>query len=247
MGDMTSIHGIPVRSEERVLSGSSPVVIVIHGMSTTPEILEEGWPPVDDGLGRIYWHLPVLREGREASRLRREHDPFRDLFWPVVAEGRAELRRLMGHLGTRPVGLFGFSIGGFLRLLGAADQRRVRAAVSVGGVPNLEYLLESYPDYEWGAPDVVASRNEVNLQDAPDRLVDVPTLILHGAEDDVAEWRWLRPLAEKLSEERPESHPYEILPHLRHRITGLSDAEEEDWRKACAVANRFLLAHLTHR
>lgn len=238
------MNRIPVRCEGGALTGSGPVVIVIHGMSTTPEILEEGWPPQDDGLARIYWRLPVLRDGRDASRRRREHDLFRDLFWPVVAEGRGELYRLVEALSPRPVGLFGFSIGGFLSLLGAADHRSVRGCVTVGGVPSLEYLLQYEPGYDWEAPDVVASRKEVNLAASPGRLVDVPTLILHGLSDDIAEWRHLEPLARRLAETRPELHPYRTFPAMRHRLVGQDADEERDLTVVRDLASGFLRERL---
>lgn len=238
------VDKVPVLCDEGALQGQGPAVIVIHGMSTTPEMLEEGWPPREDGLARIYWRLPVLREGREASRLRREHDLFRDLFWPVVAEGRAELYRLVEALAPRPVGLFGFSIGGFLSLLGAADHRAVRAAVAVGGVPNLEYLLEYAPDFDWEAPDVAASRREVNLAAACGRILDVPTLILHGLSDDVAQWRWLEPVARKLFGAGPDLHPYRTFPAMRHRLVGEGDDEERDLAAVRDLASRFLRERL---
>lgn len=244
MTSVTAVGRIPVLCEARDLDATGPVVIVIHGMSTTPETLREGWPTADDGLSRIYWRLPVLREGPEACRLRREHDRFRDLFWPVVAEGRAELRELVALFAPRPVGLFGFSIGGLISLLGAADQRDVRAACAACAVPNLEYLLEFYPDYDWEAPDVRASRSEVNLARSPERLAQVPTLILHGMSDDVAAWRWMQPVAEGLSLTAPALHPYETFPEMQHRLVAQSEAEERDLARVRVVASDFFRRHL---
>ena len=238
-----ALNGIPVLAQPEAIEGQGPVVIVIHGMSTTPEQLVEGWPPVSDGLGRVYWRLPVLREGRDAVRARREDDLFRALFWPVVAEGRAELRRLVGQFAGRPVGLFGFSIGGFLSLLGAADDRRVGAAVAVGGVADLEYLLTYAPDYpDWQAPDVVACRREASLSQAPERLLAVPTLILHGEADDVAQWRWMEPVARRLAEADADRHPVRTFPHIRHRLVPEAGEAGEAREEAAELATLRTLA-----
>ena len=245
MSDIQAIAGIPVLARRTVMRAELPVVVVIHGMSTTPEMLRLGWPDADDSLARVYWRLPILREGREAVQARRERDLFRGLFAPVVAEARAELGRLVAAFAPRPVGLFGFSIGGLISLWGAADQPAVRAAVSVGGVPSLEYLLDFFPGYDWLAPDVLAERRRHDVGRALDRLAPKATLILHGERDDTAPYALIADVAERLSAMDGERHRLERFAHVRHRLVADDDAEAHDLERLREAASAFLSQALT--
>ena len=226
------IAGIPVLAQPGVLTSGRPLVVVLHGMSTTPEMMQAGWP--DDGprpslsFDRVYWRLPVLREGGEALRRRRDDDLFLGLFAEVWSAVRGELPQLLNALGDRPIGLFGFSIGAFLALWGALDHERVKAVVSVGGVPNFDYLTSYYPEYPWEGQRVAGVRAESNLLTRVDGLAGTPTLILHGASDDVARWEWMRPLAEALGAQDAGRHPHRVLPHLHHRLVPQSPEEALD-------------------
>ncbi len=225
------VAGIPVLARPGVVERRGrPLVVVLHGMSTTPDMMQTGWP--DDGpaqgFDRLYWRLPVLREGGDALRRRRDDDLFLGLFAAVWSDVRAELGGLLDALGDRPIGLFGFSIGGFLALWGALDHPRVRAAVAVGGVPNFDYLTTYYPDYAWDREPVAAVRAGSNLLTRLDGLGSTPTLILHGVQDDVARWEWMRPLAEALGAQDPVRHPHQVLPHLHHRLAPQSPEEARD-------------------
>jgi len=223
------VGSIPVLGRPGVLDSKRPLVIVLHGMSTTPETLAEGWPPTDsDGFDRLYWRLPVLREGREAVRARRDRDLFLELFAAVWSEVRAELSTLLASIGDRPVGLFGFSIGTFLSLWGAVDHPNLRAVAGVGGVPNFDYLLAYYPDYPWDQEAVAAVRRASNLLARLDAVSAVPSLILHGEHDDVARWEWMAPLAEALATRDASAHPYQVYPHLRHRLVPEGPDEARD-------------------
>lgn len=244
MSEIEQIDGVPVLARRTVMRAELPVVIVIHGMSTTAETLRLGWPDEDDGLARVYWRLPVLREGRDAVSARRARDLFRDLFAPVVAESRAELGRLVAAFAPRPVGLFGFSIGGLISLWGAADQDAVAAAVCVGGVPSLEYLQDFFPDYDWLAPDVLAERRRHDLSRQLDRLAAKATLILHGDRDDTASWALIADAAERLAAIDPRRHRVERFERVRHRLVGDGPAEEADLERLRRTASAFLREHL---
>lgn len=241
MDDLTHIGEIPVLARPDVLTTTDPVVIVIHGMSTTAETLRAGWPDDgDDGLARVYWRLPVLREGREAVAQRRQSDLFRNLFAPVVAQSRDELGRLVAAFAPRPVGLFGFSIGGLITLLGAADQRAVRAAVAIGAVPSLEYLVGFFPDYDWAAADVLAARREHNTDAHFERLASKATCILHGDADTTARWSLIAPTADRLAALDPERHAFERFEHVQHRLVSAEPDEERDLVRLRAAATSFL-------
>lgn len=235
------VAGIPVLARPGVMERRGPAVVVLHGMSTTPEMMQAGWPDGEaaDGFERVYWRLPVLREGGEALRRRRDDDLFLALFSPVWSEVRAELGKLLDALGDRPLGLFGFSIGGFLALWGALDHPQVRAAVSVGGVPNFDYLTTYYPDYAWDRESVAALRAASDLLTRVGDLARTPTLILHGLPDDVARWEWMRPLAEALAAQSQERHPHQALPDLRHRLAPQSPEEARDVAEVRRAANAW--------
>lgn len=240
------IGGVPVLARSEAVGPSGrPVVVVVHGMRTTAETLKTGWPDVDDGLDRVYWRLPVLREGVEAMGRRRDSDPFRDLFAPVVSQSRAELAALIQALGPRPIGLFGFSIGGLVALWGAADLAAVRAVVSVGAVPSLEYLVGFFPDYDWEAADVAAERARHDLSRQLELLAPKATCILHGEADTGASWSLMAETASRLQAMDPERHPYELFPHVQHRLTGETPEEEESLGRLRERASSFLRAELT--
>lgn len=226
--DITQIDGIPVLASEETLKSTDPLVIVIHGMSTTAETLSAGWPDdnPEDGLSRIYWRLPVLREGRESIIERRNRDVFNDLFWPVVNDSRIELTRLIAALARPSIGLFGFSIGGLISLWGALDNPEVKACVSVGGVPYLDYLLHFYTDYDWSSEDVLKRRREIDLRNQVPNFAQKSTLILHGLADDQAQWSWMQPFSRALASLSPSDHVECIYPHVRHRLTGADSGEE---------------------
>ncbi len=242
-----TLDGIPVWARPGVGEPSRrPVVIVLHGMSTRPATMQAGWPPAGgDGFDRVYWRLPVLREGKAALAARRNQDLFLSLFAAVWAETRAELPRLLAALSDRPVGLFGFSIGGFLALWGALDHKSVGAAVSVGGVPNFDYLAAYYPDYPWEASQAAAMRDRSNLLARVDELAETPTLILHGRADDVARWEWMRPLAEALADRSADRHPHQVLGHLRHRLQPESPEESQDVDRVRGAAAAWFQRWLT--
>ncbi|QSO49413.1 alpha/beta hydrolase family protein [Alicyclobacillus mengziensis] len=245
--DIFHIDNIPILAAEEALNSTDPLVIVIHGMSTTAETLRLGWPDdKQDGLARIYWRIPVLREGQENVLSRRNHDLFNDLFWPVVDESRRELTRLIAALGRPSVGLFGFSIGGLISLWGNSDNEQVRASVSVGGVPHLNYLLNFYPDYGWMTKEVIEKKALVDLRNHMETIALKPTLILHGLADDQAQWSWMEPFSQALVKASPSLHTVQTYPHVRHRLTGAdNELEARELVSLREHATRWLREQLT--
>lgn len=248
------IAGIPVLMAADTKRGSGVPVIVAHGMSTTAEMMRDGWPAVDNRLLPLYWRLPVLREGREAVQARRQRDLFRELFLPVVEESRRELDVLVSALRgdqARPIGLMGFSIGGLIALTGAADHpEEVGAVVAIGGVAHLEYLQSYFPQYDWEAADVRVARRRVDLTARTGDLSGVATLILHGDLDDQARWEWMGPFAKSLAAlergQRGPLHQVTRFPHVRHRLTSpdASPDEARDLAELRRLAHAFLERHL---
>ncbi len=234
----------PIEIDGPGLAQAQRVVIVIHGMSTTVEILKAGYPAPEDGsLTKIYWRLPVLREGAESLQRRRQEDVFRQLFASVVDESRAELKTLIQSLGKRPVGLFGFSIGSLIALFGAAENPEVGALVTVGGVPDLDYLQHYYPDYPWADPAIQTRRQSYAVSAHRERLASVPTLIMHGESDDVAKWEWMQDFAETLMAASPASRIQKFA-HMRHRLSGETPEEQQDLDNLRHMADQWFVDHL---
>lgn len=244
--DRHEIGGIPILARQADLESSQPVVIVIHGMSTTAETMRAGWPDTtSDGITRVYWRLPILREERTVVIARQQEDIFRSLFWPVVEEARRELTQLIAALRREAVGLFGFSIGGLISLWGALDNPEVKASVAVGGVPYLEYLLHYFPNYDWQSPDVKERRLAVDLSHHVVALAQRPTLVLHGLADDQAKWEWMQPFSDALLQQTGTRHARHVYSHVVHRLVADGHTQEEtDLNALRRTATEWLTAHL---
>lgn len=226
------------------LEQAERIVIVIHGMSTTVEMLQARYPaPSDGSLTKIYWRLPILREGVESCRARSGDDIFLRLFASVVDEARAELRELLFGIGERPVGLFGFSIGSLIAFWGAIDNPTVTALATVGGVADLDYLSHYYPDYPWSDSKILARRQSYAVSQHIARLASIPSLIMHGEADNVARWEWIADFAEALITASPSSR-IQKFPHLKHRLQGETPEEQQDLTYLRALADRWFLDHL---
>lgn len=225
------------------LDEAQRVIIVIHGMSTTVETLRQGYPATpESGLTKLYWRLPVLREGADSVRRRRSDDAFDQLFTPVVDESRAELTHLLTQF-EGPVGLFGFSIGGLIALLGALDNTQVGAVVTMGGVPGLNYLQHYLPDYNWADETVKARLQSYNLLPRAQDLAAIPILLCHGEQDEVARWEWMGPFADALTMVNPASQVKHFA-HLHHRLAGHSREELVDLEQLRSLADDWFRHHL---
>lgn len=239
------MHNVVVQGP--ALDRAERIVIVIHGMSTTIDTLQAGYPAPNDGsLTKIYWRLPILRDGLEARHARGEKDVFLTLFAPVVDESRSELKNLLHGLGERPVGLFGFSIGSLIAFWGAVDNPNVLALATVGGVADLDYLEHYYPDYPWADPAIAARRQSYAVSQHMDRLASIPSLIMHGDADNVAHWEWVKDFAEGLITASPSSR-IQKFSHLKHRLQGETSEEQQDLADLRALADRWFVDHLPPR
>lgn len=221
------IENFPMILQGPPVSEASYVVIVIHGMSTTANTMIEGFPMTDDQVAKIYWRLPILREGRESLEARRREDLFLKLFVSVVEESRKELSALIRAIGRSRVGLFGFSIGSLIALWGALDNTEVGAVVAFGGVPNMDYLKYYYPEYDWQHPNVRRAAAGLDLTQRVGDLAKTPIFVSHGERDSVAWWEWMRPCAEALQALAPNRVRMALYPHLHHRLGADAEGEEE--------------------
>lgn len=217
-------------------------VIVIHGMSTTAETLKEGYPP-SDGLTKIYWRLPILRESRANLMKRRDEDVFQSLFAAVLDESRRELGLIINELGEVPVGLFGFSIGSLVALWGSIDYPQVRAVVTMGGVPSLDYLMHYYPDYPWDSPDIQERLQSYDVSRNV-HLRDTALCIMHGAKDEVAKWEWMQNAASQWSNHPATTVEVRQFPHVQHRLMGEDLEEQTELATARRLADEWFVRYL---
>nr|WP_243239653.1 dienelactone hydrolase family protein [Sulfobacillus harzensis] len=214
-------------------------------MSTTVKTLQAGYPvPKDGSLTKVYWRLPVLREGTESVHARRADDIFLNLFASVVDDSRTELKHLLKSVGRRPVGLFGFSIGSLIALWGAVDNPQVGAVVTVGGVPSLDYLQHYYRNYPWSDASIAARLKSYAVSPHIDRLASVPTLLSHGDADDVAKWEWMQEFAETLMTVSPKSR-IQKFPHMRHRLHAETPEEQRELEHLRKMADQWFVDHLS--
>jgi alpha-beta hydrolase superfamily lysophospholipase len=225
------------------LDKADRVIVVIHGMSTTVDTLRTGYPATPESrLTKLYWRLPVLRDGAESIRQRRAQDPFYRLFSAVIDESRAELSSLLAQLNG-PVGLFGFSIGSLIALFGALDNPQAAAVATMGGVPSLDYLQHYLPDYDWTNDAVKNRLNSYDLVPVAGRFAHTPVLLCHGELDDVAHWEWMAPFAQRLLAVSPLSR-VEKFAHLQHRLAGQTPDEQSELAALRALADDWFLEHV---
>ncbi len=223
------------------------VVIVIHGMSSTALALKAGYPaPPNGSITKPYWHLPILRDGLPTVQERRREDVFRQLFAPVIDQARQELTAIIERMEDRPVGLFGFSIGGLIALWGALDNSRVTALVTVGGVSSLNYLPYYYPDYPWSDAAIQRQLTTYDVLPHAARLHDAALLICHGQRDDVAQWRWMQPLADQLQHSQSLARVQQFS-HLQHRLWAQEPNEERDLQALREMADAWFVQHIATR
>jgi dipeptidyl aminopeptidase/acylaminoacyl peptidase len=112
---------------------------------------------------------------------------------------RTDLRRLLDHLethGLHRVGIFGFSLGGAVALLAAAEDARIRAVAAYAPFADLETLAHDLYAHYWilRPPLVALLRTWARLflgaditrpspADAASRL-KIPVLLIHSRDDD---------------------------------------------------------------
>lgn len=222
-------RGIPALIRHVPDGSLKRAVFLVHGMRGSAPWLAARLP-LDDcpDLVRVYVALPWLREpGRDKLRQIGRADPVRRIYAAVVADGVRELGEAIAAVLGRPdvradaLGLYGFSIGGLVALLGALREPRAAAVVVTATVPNLDYLRDVLPDYDWSQPGLSAVTEPL---DALRRAADFfprALLVQHGTADTLAHPRHMRSFAQAVRPsygERPEQFRCTLYDGVKHDL-----------------------------
>lgn len=187
-GGPVEVHGY-VRLPRDRSAGRLPTVILLPGLESTKEQFTTYEPHfLARGLATVTMEGPGQGEGWYAH-------PF--ALPAFLRAYRAVLDHVAAHpaLAGGPLAVVGTSFGGFLALRCAADDPgRLRAVVDIAGPHTLTPLGDLQPVLQegfvhlTGADDVVQADRilaDVTLTGAIDRLVGLPTLVVHGDEDRI--------------------------------------------------------------
>lgn len=171
--------------------GAAPAVILLNGANTVKEELHHY---SDDFLARGLCTLVLEGPGQGEASARYGHPGLRvDRY---VAAVRAAVDWLAVHpeVAADRIGIWGVSFGGFLALRCAAEEPRLRAALSLGGFDDLRSLPRLSPLLleEFRVLMGLDSFADVLAQVAADcRLsehvgrIGCPYLVVHGGRDDL--------------------------------------------------------------
>ena len=224
-------------------------VFLIHGMrGSAPWLLGRLALNECPSLLRVYVALPWLRDpGREAMAERSREDPVRQFFAPVVADGVRELATVVDgvlardDVGGEAYGLYGFSIGGLVALLGSLADPRAAVVAVTGTVPSFEYLRERYTVADEVAGPLDALRRAAEFQ--PRAL-----MVQHGTADTEAHPRFMAAFADAVRPTyaaQPDKFRYELYRGVRH---DLAEADTDEGRAELARlrgdVGRWFTGHL---
>lgn len=231
-------------------------VLMVHGMRGSAPWLA-GRLPLDEcpQLLRVYVALPWLRDpGREKLREMGRDDPVRRIFAPVVRDGVRELGAVADAVLARGdvigdgFGLYGFSIGGLVALLGALADPRATAVAVTGTVPNFGYLRAMLPAYDWAQPGLAGELAPLDALPRAGELAPRALLVQHGTADTDADPKYMRAFAEAARPSyagQPERFRYQLYEGVKHDLaeadTEAGRAELERLRRDVAA---WFAAHL---
>jgi dienelactone hydrolase len=231
-------------------------VFLIHGMRGSAPWLA-GRLPLDEcpGLLRVYVALPWLRDpGREALREVGRDDPVRKIFAAVVADGVRELSTVVdavlarGDVAGDAYGLYGFSIGGLVALLGALADPRAAAVAVTGTVPNLDYLRDMLKGYDWTQPGLATVTEPL---DALRRAADFfprALLVQHGTADNEADPRHMRAFVDAVRPTyaaQPQRLRYALYEGIKHDLVEAdTDIGRANLPRLRGEIGAWLTAHL---
>ncbi len=194
-------QGKPIRVEkfEPKESGKHPAILILHGAGGMeiggPEFREFGRE-----LARRGYVAQLVHYFDQTGTKRADSTAIGRSFslWMLTIGDALTSVTKQPNVDPDRVGLLGFSLGSYLSLSVASQDRRVSAVV----------------EYFGGLPDLFA----LNLKRFP------PTLILHGDADDIVPVSEARKLERRL---REKGFPFEIrvYPGQKHRFTGEDETD----------------------
>jgi hypothetical protein len=156
---------------------NAPVVLLLHGFSSSKERMAQGIgrPLLKHGVGSLALDLPYHGErGMASGALPKNPLALVGAWRSAVTEARAAVRWLAAQPGVDParMGVLGYSLGGFLALMTAADEPalRVVALAAAGDLPDQ-------------TPYAALVRGVVDPLRAVRRLAGRPLLLVNGRRD----------------------------------------------------------------
>ncbi len=242
--------GIPALVRHEAGGRPKRAVFLVHGMRGSAPWLA-GRLPLDDcpELLRVYIALPWLRDpGREALREMGRDDPVRRVFAPVVRDGVRELAEVVDAVLARGdvvgdrCGLYGFSIGGLVALLGALADARAAAVAVTGTVPNFGYLREMLRQYDWTQPGLDEELASLDALRRVGEFAPRALLVQHGTADADADPKFMRAFAEAVRPSyagEPDRFRYELYEGVKH---DLAEADTEQGRAELSRLRRDVAA-----
>jgi hypothetical protein len=158
-------------------NAGSPTVLLLHGFSSSKERMSQaiGRALLARGVGSLALDLPFHGERSGADReIPRNPLALVSAWRSAVAESRAAVTWLAAQPETQAtrVGIVGYSLGGFLALMLAADETRLRAVA-----------LAAAGDLPDRTPYAALVRGLVDPLRAARRLEGRPLLLVNGRRD----------------------------------------------------------------
>jgi carboxymethylenebutenolidase len=190
---------IAIEQHEPVTAGAHPGILVLHGSMGAGSYWMGRFSPALTRLGAaVYAPRYLQKTGTLLATSKKILDGKHFPAW--LAAVRDAVSYVAGRQGidTRRIGVLGFSLGGYLAMALAAEDRRIQAVVELaGGLP---------PGWE----------DQVSKDMAP-------VLLLHGDNDAVVPVSEAYK-AERVLKERGVVCELEVFPGERHWITGAAQA-----------------------
>jgi 2,6-dihydroxypseudooxynicotine hydrolase len=195
---------IPAYFRVPTASGKAPCVVMIDGANSTKEEFHN-WSTefLKRGVATLTFDGPgqgemAVKHGGPKMELRKYHEIVSTLIDYV--QSRKEIDR-------DKIGLFGQSLGGWLGAWTAGHEPRAKCFVSMGGFydfrdfPRIPLVVQEEVSAVFGIESVTEGRaymkENCHLKGVASKI-KCPTLILHGARDDLVSTRELQELASEI-------------------------------------------------
>jgi dienelactone hydrolase len=190
---------IAVEEREPGSGGAHPAILVLHGSMGAGSYWLGRFVPAFDEIGAAAYAPRYFQKTRsliatQKTILDGKHFPA----WLAAVRDAVSFVAERPNVDAQRIGVLGFSLGGFLAMALAAEDRRIRAVISLsGGMP---------PGWEDQATQGMA-----------------PVLVLHGANDPVVPVAEAHK-AERVLKEHEVACEVEVYPGERHWMAGAAHA-----------------------